>query len=142
MAAAIIAPFWLTPGAWGAQTVTISLSLTFTPSPQSGVSPTTRTSGTQNIPCNFPFYFQGLQTIGTGSKSQVNTGNVSPLGYCMLHNTDAVNFVSIFSDASGASEVMRLLPGDYAVFPLGPAATLYAKADTASVALEIYTTAR
>ena len=142
MAAAAIAPFWLTPGAWGAQSAQVQVSLTFTPSPQSGVSATTRSSGKLTIPGNFPYYFAGLQTINTGSKQLVTLGAVTPLGYAYLHNTDNTNYVSIYSDPSGSSELARLYPGDVALLPLGPSATLYAKADTRAVALESYVVAR
>jgi hypothetical protein len=143
MLACECAAFELTNGAWGAQKITLSLTLTFTPAAVTGVSTTTRTSGTLSIPANFAFYFQGLQEITTGSKQAVNTGaQVSPLGYCLLHNTDDVNYVSIYSDASGSSEIMRLYPGDYAVWPAGPSTEFYAEANTTAVALEIYTTSR
>lgn len=142
MIAAEIAAWWLTPGAWGAQTITLSVSLTLQPSGVSGVSKTTRTSGTLAIPTNYALYFQGLQTISTASRQLVATGNVAPLGYCLLHNCDDVNFVTLYSDVSASSALVQIDPGGYAVIPLAPAATIYAKSDTASIALETYFTAR
>lgn len=142
MAAASIAPFWLAPGEWGAQKITVNMSLAQQPATVSGVSATVRALGAQAISTNFALYFQGLQSIATGSKTAVQTGSVTPLGYCWLHNTDETNYVSIYSDASGSTELMRLFPGDQALFPLGPASTLYAEANGAACALEIYTTAR
>jgi hypothetical protein len=136
-----LAAFWLTPGSWGAQSAQVQVSLTFTPSTTSGVSATTRSSGKLTIPGNFPYYFAGLQTIPT-SKTLVTTGGVTPLGYVYLHNTDNINYVSIYSDSSASSELLRLYPGDVLLAPLGPSATVYAKANVASVALETYVVAR
>lgn len=138
----VLSAFWLTPGQWGAQLASVTVGLTFTPSNASGVSQSTRSYGTKKIPCNFPLYFQGLQTVNPGSKTQLTLGNVSPLGFCVLLNTDNVNYVSIYSDAFGASELMRMYPGDPAIFPLGPSSTLYAEPNTNSVAIELYTTSR
>ena len=142
MLACELAAFWLTPGAWGAQKVTINLSLTQTPSSVSGVSTTTRNPGTIAIPTNFALYFQGLQTISAGSRQALALGGVTPLGFALLHNADNVNYVSIYSDAAVATEFARLYPGDWALIPLGPNATPYAQANTAAVNLESYLTAR
>ena len=141
MPIACFAPFWLTPGTWGANTTTISVSLALAPASVSGVSNSALTSGSVSIPTNFTYYFQGLQTATTGSKTALSVGNVTPLRFCLLHNTDDYNYVSIYSDSTGSSEFVRLLPGDWALVPLAPSATPYIQANNNNVSIQIYLTA-
>lgn len=138
MPVAVLLPFWMTPGGWGAQTISVNVTLSQTPAIVSGVGSTTLSSGSLSIPATFPYYYQGTVEIGTGSKTQIATGNVSPLRFCYLLNLDDFNYVSIYSNSSGSTELIRLQPGDPAVLPLAPSATLYAQANNASVYLQVY----
>ena len=132
----IEAPFWLAAGTWGANIAGISINLAFTPAPSTGLSATSRGSGSLSIPCNFPFYYEGLQLVTT-SPAALSVGGVAPLGYCVLHNADKVNYVSLFGQ-SGGTELARLVPGDWSMIKLAPAATPYVQSSVADCQLEIY----
>ena len=130
--------FWATPGAWFAQVLNIVASLGQTPSTTSGVGSTNLTSGTLSINAQNPLYFQDTPQIGTSSRTLIASGNVSPLRFCWMKNLDPLNYVSIYSDSSGSSELMRVFPGDPVLIPVAPAGTLYAQANTAAVYLQVY----
>ena len=130
--------FWGTPGAWYAQVLNIVASLGQTPSTVSGVGNTSLTSGTLTINAQNPLYFQDTPQIPTSGRTLIASGNVSPLRFCWLKNLDNLNYVSIFSDSSSSSELIRLYPGDPALLPVAPAGTLYALANTAPVYLQVY----
>jgi hypothetical protein len=134
----IFESFWATPGAWFAQVLSIVASLGQTPSVTSGVGNTNLTSGTLSINAQQPLYFQDTPLIPTSSKTLIASGNVSPLRFCWIKNLDALNYVSIYSNSSGSSEVIRLLPGDPMLIPMPPSGTLYGQANTASVYLQVY----
>jgi hypothetical protein len=139
MIACDIAPLLDSPTVgWGAQTLTVNLSLAQAPSGASGVGSTSLSSGQVTIPATFPLYAQGTQTIGTGSKTALYTGTTSPLRYCYLKNLDDFNYVSVYSNSSGSNEMIRLYPGDPAIFPIPPSGTLYAQANNNSVLLQTY----
>jgi hypothetical protein len=70
------------------------------------------------------------QTIGTSSELVV-MGDVTTIGYFMVKNNDETNFVLIDNVTSFDNWPQKLLPGQFIL--LKPqAATIYAKADTAS----------
>ena len=142
MLALELADFWLTSGAWGAQKLQLALSMTLTPSAASGVSQSSRPAFNLTIPTNFPFYLQGLQTVNTGSRQALQLGSVTPLGYCLLHNCDNVNAVSLYSDSSASSELGRIDPNGVSLIQLAPSATPYLEALVAAVNVEIYLAAR
>jgi hypothetical protein len=130
------APFLLSAGQWGANIAGISINLAFTPAPSTGLTATSRGSGSLSIPANFPYYFEGLQLVTT-SAAALSVGGVSPLGYCVLHNADPTNYISLYGQ-SGGTELARLLPGDWSMIRLAPSATPFVKANVASCQLEIY----
>jgi hypothetical protein len=90
-------------------------------------------------------YLQGTQNISTSTKQALQLGGVNPLGYCLVRNIDPYNYVSIFSDSTGSSELQRLYPGDVWFGRLGPSATPYlqgnANAGGTTVQVEMYVTA-
>jgi hypothetical protein len=134
----IFESFWATPGAWFAQVLNIVASLGQTPSVTSGVGNTNLTSGNLSINAQNPLYFQDTPQIPTSGRTLIASGNVSPLRFCWMKNLDTLNYVSIFSDSSGSSEVGRLSPGDPMLIPMPPSGTLYALANTAPVYLQVY----
>lgn len=73
-----------------------------------------------------------VQAIGTSDESLV-LGDISTIGYCLLRNLDATNYISVGSD--GTLYPIKLKPGE--VF-LGRwnAAAIHAKANTAPCNLE------
>lgn len=137
MAAASIVPFWMTAGLWGAAKAQVSISLQFVPPSNSGVSTTIKQTGSIPVTLNGTPYFQNLQNVPT-SKTALQTGGVSTLGYCLLHNADSANYISVFGDNSGGGEVARLLPGDWNLIRLPPNGSPYVQANGAASNLEIY----
>jgi hypothetical protein len=69
-------------------------------------------------------------TLAIGSSQGVPT-----LNYVFFYNLDASNYVEI-GHATG-SYMMKLLAGQFAFFPAEPSITFYAKANTATVALQV-----
>lgn len=76
-----------------------------------------------------------VQNIGT-SEEAIDIGDVSPGGYMFARNLDSTNFISI-RQATAASDLVRLDPGECALFRLDDDATApFAIADTAACDLE------
>lgn len=74
-----------------------------------------------------------VQIVGTTAETLV-VGDVTTIGYTILKNLDATNYVEIDSVAGMTSFPQKLLPGEFCV--LKPqTANIYAKANTASVNL-------
>jgi len=70
-----------------------------------------------------------VQIIGTAAEAVV-LGDVTTVGYVLLKNQDATNFIQIDSVNTMDGFTQKLLAGDFIL--LKPeAATIYAKADTA-----------
>lgn len=74
------------------------------------------------------------QSIGTSEEALV-VGDVAPGGYFIAVNRDATNCVTIRA-GSGLADLVRLKPGDFCMFRVNDAATLYAQANTAAVELD------
>lgn len=75
-----------------------------------------------------------VQIVGTSAEAIV-LGDVSTIGYIMLKNMDATNFVEIALDSGVSTQKFSKIPaGGFAIFPASTA-TMYAKADTANVNL-------
>ncbi len=75
-------------------------------------------------------------TVATGSASQlvdktVVTGKVT---YAYIKNLDTTNYITLFND--DAEDWGRLLPGEFAFFPIAPAVGFEVKADTAACVVE------
>lgn len=76
-----------------------------------------------------------VQEIGT-SEEALTLGEAAVGGYMMLENLDATNYVEIRPDTSVA-DLIKLLPGDIALFRTSDDAVPYAIADTAPCDLRI-----
>lgn len=74
-----------------------------------------------------------VQTVGTTVEAVV-VGDVTTIGYVLMKNLDATNFVLVGVDAAGTENTIKMLAGDVCLFPAS-AAALYAKADTAACKL-------
>ena len=73
------------------------------------------------------------QTIGTSSEA-LTLGDVSTIGYVLVKNLDATNYVEVSLDNSQTQILAKLLAGEFALLKPNTA-TLYAKANTSSVSL-------
>lgn len=80
--------------------------------------------------------------IGTAEETFAISGDLSNgIGFAHFYNADATNYVQV--GIATTSYFMRLKAGEHAVLPLDNAVTtLYLKANTASVELEMYITER
>jgi hypothetical protein len=77
-----------------------------------------------------------VQDIGTSAEA-LSMVDVTTIGYILLRNLDPTNYVELGLDAAVTAQVFaKLLPGDIALFP-AKTATMYAKANTAGIQLQI-----
>lgn len=75
----------------------------------------------------------GVVTVTT-SDAAVSLGTFTTKGYCFIKNLDGTNYVEFGPESGGAIvKVIKLKPGEYAMFRLVSTATLRAQANTASV---------
>lgn len=80
----------------------------------------------------------GVQTIGTSAETVTIGGDITSYGYMVVRNLDATNFVTIGPDSTGQVDFLKLLAGEWGVFPIKPGITIKATADTAACDLEYY----
>ena len=75
-----------------------------------------------------------VQAVGFAAAEAIDIGDITDIGYVWLRNADATNFVTV--GWTDPPTEMKLLPGEFALFPTR-VETMYAKADTAAVNLEV-----
>ena len=81
---------------------------------------------------------QAIQTVATTAEALSINSDISTVGWAWLTNVDATNFVEVGHwDGTTFFPVLRLKPKEVAVARLSPSATLYARADTADVQLQV-----
>lgn len=114
---------------------TVTLVLSYA-NPAANISANTRTSGSFSVDVAAAAYEQNVQNVGT-SKAALTLGSVSTPGYCLMHNADPTNFISVYPNSTDA-ECLRLKPGEWSLFRFGPSTTPNVKADTAACNLEVY----
>tara|TARA_R100001015_G_C4634386_1_gene200806 strand:- start:1132 stop:1512 length:381 start_codon:yes stop_codon:yes gene_type:complete len=75
-------------------------------------------------------------TVATGSASQLvdKTVVTSKSTYVYIKNLDTTNFVALYTD--DANLWGKILPGEFAFFPVAPGAGFEVKADTAACVVE------
>jgi hypothetical protein len=74
--------------------------------------------------------------IGT-SEEVIATGDVSTLGWLILRNLDATNYITWGPESAGAMvPIGRLEPGEWAALRLEPGVTIRAQANTAQCKLD------
>ena len=80
----------------------------------------------------------GVVDIGTGDEA-IDFGDLTgALGWALIRNTDATNFVEYGPEASGSLAVFgKLLPGEATLIRLSPLITMRARADAAVVRMSI-----
>jgi hypothetical protein len=114
-------------------TVTVTLSYA---NPAANIISNTRTSGAVSVDVAAAGYEQNVQAVTT-AKAALGLGGVSTIGYCLLHNADSVNFISVYPNAADAV-CLRLKAGEWALLRFDQTATPNVKADTATCNLEIF----
>jgi hypothetical protein len=74
----------------------------------------------------------------TTSAAALGVGNVSFTGggYMFVKNLDATNYVELATDSFTAI-FTKLKAGEFCLFPVKPTGTIYARANTASVYLQV-----
>tara|TARA_R110002012_G_scaffold281773_2_gene471298 strand:+ start:2624 stop:3004 length:381 start_codon:yes stop_codon:yes gene_type:complete len=75
-------------------------------------------------------------TVATGSASQLvdKTVVTAKVTYAYIKNLDTTNFITLYND--DAEDWGRLLPGEFAFFPIAPSVGFEVKADTAACVVE------
>jgi hypothetical protein len=75
--------------------------------------------------------------VGFAAEEDYSFGDVTP-GYIELFNADSTNYVDVgMSDGGTMKALIRLMPGDVAVFRIKPSTTLRGQANTAAVNVEV-----
>lgn len=85
-------------------------------------------------------YIEGTLSVLT-SATVIPLGGMTTPGWCVLYNLDATNFIRIMN-GSGGAKVVKIKPGEPAIFPWDDTATPYAQADTATCLMEYLILAR
>jgi len=78
--------------------------------------------------------YPGFCTIATTEESETFS-EITTLGWCKIKNLDATNFVDF--GFTTAVYGIRLKPNEMAVFRLVPGVTMFMKADTSAVKVQI-----
>jgi hypothetical protein len=79
----------------------------------------------------------GTITLGFGAEEDIALGDITTLGWCKIKNLDATNFIRIGPKSTVMIPFAKLLPGEFATFPLDPAVTLRGIADAADCLVQI-----
>ena len=69
--------------------------------------------------------------VGTSAET-IASDEIGTLGWCLLLNLDATNYVTYGPDSTGQVDFGRLEAGEFALFRLEPGITLKATANTAA----------
>jgi len=82
-----------------------------------------------------------VQTVGTTEEAIGGLTDLTTFGWAWIKNLDTTNYVEIGPDSGGTAgtmvSMMKLLAGEYALFPVTPGITLKARANTAAVDLDV-----
>lgn len=82
-------------------------------------------------------YNQGVQNVGT-SEEAMALGDVpaASIGYCHMKNLDATNFIEV-RPGTGTADLLKLKPGESALFRITLSMTPWLIADTGACDVEI-----
>ena len=117
-----------------ANEISLNLTLTFA---KANIGPITLASTPQLVSVTGTQYIQNVQSIPTtGITALVSDSSFTP-GYCVLYNTDLLNYVSIYANSSD-SAALQINAGEWAMFRWAPTATPGAQANTAAVLLQYF----
>lgn len=78
-------------------------------------------------------YVRNVQAVGTAEEALI-LGDVGTLGYILMKNLDATNYVE-YQSGTGVAAAIKLKAGDVALFRAGSAAP-FVKANTSTVNIE------
>lgn len=115
-----------------ANETSVSASISVT---KSGASVSASASKTLNMSGNE--LVVSTQTIGYAAAEALNFADVSTIGFLYVKNLDENNFVQLGLDAEVSAKIFaKILAGEFCLIPM-PTATIYAKADTADVLVQV-----
>jgi hypothetical protein len=77
---------------------------------------------------------ENVQIVGTSNEA-IALNDVTVGGNILFKNTDATNFVELFTDSGNAQPFAKILAGEVMLLKSHPSATYYARANTAAVRL-------
>lgn len=96
-------------------------------------------SSSHNLTMTGDDFTNATQVIGTSAET-LNLGDITGApGMLIIKNLDATNFIEIGGDSGLTVFKLKLLPGQFHFFQPS-SSTLYAKADTADVRVQIIAT--
>lgn len=81
-------------------------------------------------------FMMSVQGINHADAEALNLGDVTTVGYVLVKNLDATNYVELALDEPMANKFAKILAGGCALIPPS-SATIYAQANTASVNVQI-----
>ena len=97
---------------------------------------TVTASGTKTADMAGDQMITNVQIVGTSAEALV-LGDVSTIGYVMLKNLDATNFIEVALDSGVSTQKFaKLLAGDIMLFKASTA-TMYVKADSGACNLQV-----
>lgn len=112
-------------------TLKIKVEVTYTPSTVTAVNkPFAEKPDTLTVTMTGTDFVVDTQDIGTSDEA-ITKGEIGTLGWCLIYNLDATNYVEI---GLTSSYTVKLLAGQYCLFPA--AAALFGKANTATVKIK------
>jgi hypothetical protein len=102
---------------------------------KTGVPAITQSPGQKTITMTGTDLILATQSIGTSAEN-INKGEITTPGMCIMHNLDATNFVEIGHDETGSFVAdVKIKAGEWNLFRLNQAVP-QGKADTGAVLLE------
>ena len=113
----------------GTYAATVSLTFSRT-NVEAGIASMVLTGVTGDIP------HDTIQTIPFAGEAAIGLGLAGAGGWMYLQNLDATNFIEIRPN-TGVADLIKLLPGQFAVFPMAADAVPYALADTAACEMRV-----
>jgi len=81
--------------------------------------------------------YGAIQPVGFATHEVIDDGSITSKGMVFIRNLDAVNFVDIGIVNVSFYATIKLNPNEFACFPAAISGSLYLKADTAAVNVEI-----
>ena len=111
-----------------ADTLKLTIALTYTPGTATANNkPIKEAPDVLNVTMTGTDFLLDTQEIGTSDES-ITEGEIGTLGWVIIYNLDATNYVEV---GLTASYTVKLLAGEFCMFPA--AASLFGKANTAAV---------
>ena len=104
---------------------------------KTGVPDITKAPGQFNVTMTGTDLVLATQEIGTSAEN-INKGEVTTPGMCMIHNLDGTNYVEVGHDETGSFVAdVKVKAGEWAMFRMAQA-TPQGRANTAAVNIEYF----